>query len=188
MLQEVFAMHREGKDFENFYQSQILWDETMAHAIDGFLRENPGHQMVIIAGKGHVMYGSGIPKRAYRLTGKEYAILISSPAPELDPDLADYVLFAREIPAPSSPFLGVKLEVKDEQVTIMKVTPGSPAGLAGMKKGDVIVSVDDVETGDIGDIKLALFGKESGDTARVKIRRKRFLFGDKEMELDVTFP
>jgi uncharacterized iron-regulated protein len=188
MLQEVFAMHREGKDFENFYQSQILWDETMAHAIDGFLRENPGHQMVIIAGKGHVMYGSGIPKRAHRLTGKEYAILISSPAPELDPDLADYVLFAREIPAPSSPFLGVKLDVEEEQVTIVQVTPGSPAGLAGMKKGDVIVSVDDVETGDIGDIKLALFGKESGDTARVKIRRKRFLFGDKEMELDVTFP
>jgi uncharacterized iron-regulated protein len=188
MLREVFAMHRNGKDFENFYQSQVLWDETMAHAIDGFLRENPGHQMVIIAGKGHVMHGSGIPRRAYRLTGKKYVTLVSSPTPELEPGLADYVLFSRAIPAPSSPLLGVKLDVKEERVIVMKVTPGSPAGLAGMKERDVIVRIDDIETGEIGDIKLALFGKESGESVRVKIRRKRFLFGDKEMELDVTFP
>jgi uncharacterized iron-regulated protein len=188
MLREVFAMHRNGKDFENFYQSQVLWDETMAHAIDGFLRENPGHQMVIIAGKGHVMHGSGIPRRAHRLTGKKYVTLVSSPTPELEPGLADYVLFSRAIPAPSSPLLGVKLDVKEERVIVLKVTPGSPAGLAGMKEGDVIVRIDDIETGEIGDIKLALFGKESGESARVKIRRKRFLFGDKEMELDVTFP
>jgi uncharacterized iron-regulated protein len=188
LLEEVFAMHREGKDFENFYQSQVLWDETMAHSIAGFLRENPEHQMLIIAGKGHVMYGSGIPRRAYRLTGKDYVILISSPTPELEPGLADYVLFSREIPAPSSPLLGVKLDVKEKRVIVMKVTPGSPAGLAGMKEGDVIVRIDDIETGEIGDIKLALFGKESGESVRVKIRRKRFLFGDKEMELEVTFP
>jgi uncharacterized iron-regulated protein len=61
-LREVFERH-EGESFDNFYQSQILWDETMAHSVDGFLKKNPGYQMVVLAGRGHIIYGSGIAKR-----------------------------------------------------------------------------------------------------------------------------
>ena len=67
-LETVFSQHkaRSGKDFDFFYQAQVLWDETMAMSVDEFLRKNPDYRMVVIAGGGHVAYGSGIPKRAFR--------------------------------------------------------------------------------------------------------------------------
>ena len=39
-LMKVFKMHQNSKDrnFDFFYQSQILWDESMAQSIDEFLR------------------------------------------------------------------------------------------------------------------------------------------------------
>jgi hypothetical protein len=53
--------------FDNFYQSQILWDETMAHSAAAFLKENPEYQLVVLAGEEHIMYGSWIPHRLNRL-------------------------------------------------------------------------------------------------------------------------
>ena len=58
-----------GATFDNFYQSQILWDETMAHSAADFLKEKPGYQLVVLAGEEHIMYDSGIPQRLKRLTG-----------------------------------------------------------------------------------------------------------------------
>ncbi len=60
-LKEVYENHPHGTTFENFYQSQILWDETMAHSAARFLEEHPDYQMVVLAGSEHIMYGSGIP-------------------------------------------------------------------------------------------------------------------------------
>ena len=39
-LMKVFKMHQNTKDrnFDFFYQSQILWDESMAQSIDEFLK------------------------------------------------------------------------------------------------------------------------------------------------------
>ena len=36
------------------------------------------------------------------------------------------------------------------------------------------------------DLKIALFYKKKGDNTKVKVIRKRFLFGDREMEYEVT--
>jgi uncharacterized iron-regulated protein len=74
MLREVFELHQAAAHgsslkFENFFLAQVLWDETMAETITEFLKENPQTQVVVLAGKGHIVYGHGIPSRVERRMG-----------------------------------------------------------------------------------------------------------------------
>jgi len=70
---------------------QILWDEMMAESMDRFLKKNPDFRVVVLAGAGHLQYGSGIPKRAFRRNGFDYAILLNDS--EIRKDLADFIVF-----------------------------------------------------------------------------------------------
>jgi uncharacterized iron-regulated protein len=177
-LKEVFERHqaREKRNFDNFYQVQILWDETMAHAVDEFLNKNPDYQMVVLAGAGHISYGSGIAKRAYRLNGKEYATLIDGVVETLDEDVADFVLFPKPMKPPFSPKLMVFLKVKEGQVSKE----------AGVKKNDVIVSIDGEKIETIEDVKISIFDKKKGDSTKVRVLRKWLLIGKKELEFEIT--
>jgi uncharacterized iron-regulated protein len=56
--------------FDHFFQAQVLWDETMADAIAQFLQAHPGYQVIVLAGKGHIAYGYGIPSRVARRMAK----------------------------------------------------------------------------------------------------------------------
>ncbi len=186
-LKEVFEQHRgrESKSFENFYQAQILWDETMAHTIDRYLAKHPDHQMIVLAGAGHLMYGSGIPKRAHRLNKRDYVIIL--PGTEFaDRDVGDYLSVSESLPLPSTLKLGVVLREGGGSVEIEKVIPGSVAKSAGLRKGDILVSLDDWPIEDIDDINIFMVGKKRGEQLVIKALRKRFLFGYREVILQVT--
>ncbi len=49
-----------------FFQAQVLWDETMADRISMAVKKNPDHQIVVLVGQGHLLYGDGIPDRVMR--------------------------------------------------------------------------------------------------------------------------
>lgn len=71
MIQDVYEQHHQGGhgnsiNFERFFTAQVLWDETMAEGIAEFLNANPDYQVVVIAGRGHIVYGYGIPSRVER--------------------------------------------------------------------------------------------------------------------------
>ncbi|MCT7949598.1 ChaN family lipoprotein [Ancylothrix sp. C2] len=71
MVMEVFkqhsgAGHGNSANFDNFFLAQVLWDETMAETIANFAQNNPDYQVVVLAGKGHIIYGYGIPSRVMR--------------------------------------------------------------------------------------------------------------------------
>ncbi len=71
IIQEIYAQHQEGShgnstSFERFFTTQVVWDETMAETIAQFIITNPDYQIVVIAGKGHIIYGYGIPSRVAR--------------------------------------------------------------------------------------------------------------------------
>ena len=186
-LMEVFQRHRshESKNFENFYQAQILWDETMAHTIDQFLARTPGYQMVVLAGAGHLMYGSGIPKRVYRLNRKDYIIIL--PGGEfMDGDVGDYLVASEPLPMPETLKLGVVLKQGAGLAEIEKVVPGSIAKNAGLSKGDILIALDDWKIDDIDDVHIYMAGKKRGDTVKITALRKRFLFGSKEIVLHGT--
>ncbi|HEY9205622.1 MAG TPA: ChaN family lipoprotein [Candidatus Methanoperedens sp.] len=185
-LKEIFDLHgNQGfENFDYFYQSQILWDETMAHSVDEFLKHNPDHQIVVLAGLGHIMYGSGIPKRAYRLDGKDYATLIQG-SESTDENVGNFVLF----PKPISPIPAVQLGIfpaeADGRVKIVNVETDSVAEKAGLKKDDIFISIDDWKIEGIEDVRISMFDKKEGDTIKVRILRKS-LTGEKELNFTIT--
>jgi len=187
-LREVFSLHKKShiKNFDFFYQSQILWDETMAHSIAQFMGDNPDYQMVVLTGAQHIMFGSGIPKRTYRLNGKDYATLINGVVEELEMGVGDFVLFPSPITPPVSPKLGILLQEKDGKIKVKKLLPGGVAFKAGLKEGDTLISVDDWMIESIEDVRIALFDKKQGETINVTIVRRKFLFGEKVREFSVT--
>jgi aminopeptidase N len=185
-LKKIFGEHEdfETKNFDFFYQAQILWDETMSESIDNFLKTHSDYQMVVLAGSGHLAYGSGIPKRTARRTGYDYAIILNDS--ELEKDIADYVLFPGTIPGVTSPKLMVLLTEEKGMVKIAGLPQGSVSKEAGMKVGDIILSIDRTPIHQVDEMKIELLFRKKGDKVKVRILRKTFFSGNKEMDFEVT--
>ncbi len=190
-LEKIYAVHPKGVTFRHFYQAQILWDETMAQSVARYLEKNPGSQMIVLAGEGHIEYGYGIPERFFRRTGKRYVTIING---SYGRRAADYVLFPEYEAAPEPPMLGIIAKIKKKEkgkkpeggVEIEKVLRGSPAAKAGLRRGDRIVAIDNWEVNSIYDIKAALSGKKPGQKLTVTVERKQFLFKRHEVPVKVT--
>ncbi|NJD55437.1 MAG: PDZ domain-containing protein [Nitrospirae bacterium] len=185
-LRETYARHAnpEGRNFDFFYQSQVLWDESMAHNLNEFMSKNPGYQAVVLAGVGHMAFGSGIPKRSFRLNRRDYAVILNSA--DVEQGIADFILFPSPVPFMETPRLGVQLKDEGGAVTISMVSPEGAAEKAGLRGDDVIISLDGQRPEVVEDVKIHLLHKKKGDTVVMKVKRKRFLLGDKEMEFKIT--
>lgn len=185
-LREIFRHHAGSpeRNFDFFFQSQVLWDESMAHNLDAFLREHPDRQVVVLAGGGHLAFGSGIPRRAHRLNGRPHAVIMMSE--EAEKGIADYVLYPEQLDAPETPRLMVQLSEEAGRVKITAFTPGSISEKAGLAEGDVIRALDDTDIASINDVRIFLLDREKGDTVTVRVLRKRFLLGETERVIDVT--
>jgi aminopeptidase N len=188
-LKQIFDQHADqgfGQgfgDFNYFYQSQIIWDETMAHSIYEFLNQKPDYNIVVLAGSGHIMYGSGIPKRAYRLNAKDYVTLVQNPE-SIDGDVGDFVLFPKPVSPLPVPQLGIFPTEMNGSVKISTVENESAAEKAGLQNNDTLLSIDDWKIETIDDVKIAMFDKKEGDTIKVRISRKSQT-GEKELEFAV---
>jgi aminopeptidase N len=170
-LKEVFVGHGESQErnFEFFYQAQILWDETMAESIDGFLKKNPDFRVLALAGAGHLQYGSGIPRRSFRRNGLDFAIVLSDVG--IQRNIADFVVFPEASKAPATPRLGVLLDERSQRVRITGFTKESVAERAGLKVDDGLVSLDDYPVVGVDDVRIALFYKRATESIKVKARR-----------------
>jgi aminopeptidase N len=185
-LRKIFGEHEDYKTekFDFFYQAQILWDETMSESIDRFLRTHPNDQMVVLAGSGHLTYGFGIPKRTARRNGYDYAIILNDV--DVEKDVADFILFPGTIPGVTSPKLMVLLTEKGGKVEIAGFAHGSNSEKAGMKAGDIILSVDHTPIHQVDDVKIELLFKKKGDKVKVGTLRKTFWGIPKEMNFEVA--
>jgi aminopeptidase N len=171
-LKKVFSEHTSLKDrnFDFFFQSQILWDETMSQSADKYLSTHSDYRMIILAGSGHLLYGSGIPKRTFRRSGLSYAVILSDV--DLDKDVADYVIFPRYIEGTKPVRMMVLLNEEKGKVTITGFPDNSISKKAGLEEGDTILSLDDVPVTSIEDVKIFLVEKKKGDTICVEVLRK----------------
>ena len=86
----------------------------------------------------------------------------------------------REIPAAGGAVMGVQLSAKKDRIELEEVSEGGGAESGGLKKGDVIVSVDDEEMKEVSDLTDFLEKKKAGDELKVSIMR-----GDEKKELFV---
>jgi len=189
-LKKVFLEHRDFENFKTssfdfFYQAQILWDEAMAESVDQFLKTHPHDQMVVLAGSGHLAYGSGIPKRTARRNGYDYAIILNNAA--LEKGIADFVLFPGDIPGVTSPMLMVFLREEAGKVEIAGFPQESASEKAGMKVGDTLLAIDHTPIHTIDDVKIDLLARKKGEKVRVRILRKGLL-GSREVNFDVVLP
>ena len=177
-LQRAFAMHQvevPGGDLprqlDSFIEAQVLWDESMAAAIAAYLGHHPGARMVVLAGNGHLEFGSGIPKRAYRLTGESYVTVLPYSGGLLEEGIADYILFPPSAQAPEAPKLLVAIEPGAEGPVVRRFFPGSGAEEAGMKEGDIIIGVDDHKVSDLDDLQAFLAFRRVGEKVMVAVTR-----------------
>ena len=168
---------------DHFVEAQLVWDEGMAESAAMFLEAHPEMPMAVLAGSGHLMFGSGIPMRLARRTGASYAIVLNN-EDGLTAAMADFVMLGEEQELPAAGILGVRMHDGDGECSISGLVRGSAGAKAGLKKGDVLVSVDGVEVHRSDDVKLALWDKAPGDRVQVVVVRKHFL-GSEQKPFDV---
>ncbi len=199
-IASIYKSHHGGsaEDFEKFYEAQCLWDEAMAETFSQFLqsREGRGKTVLIFAGRGHVVFDFGIPKRSYRRTSIPYkTIVLKEWSKEMSEDfvfagnassLANFLWITQPAPPEKKrPRIGVVLKEKEDSkgLWIEKVIPESPAEKAGLLPGDQFIAVEGKEITKVKDIHGALSEKGWGKEITVTILRD----GQKK-EITVTLP
>jgi hypothetical protein len=184
-LRSAFEEHSGFKSdaFNHFVEAQLVWDEGMAQSAAAYLNANQDRRLVILAGAGHIEFGSGIPSRLQRRTHATYTIVLNGDE-AVEPHVADYLLLSNKQDLPPPGRLGVTLQEKRGECRIASLTPGTAGEKAGLKKGDILVAIDSQTVKSIADAQLALWDKKPGDRIRVKVLRKRFSFSVSSLDLE----
>lgn len=165
-LRDIFELHPEysGK-FENFMRSQLTWDESMAERAAQYLQQNPDTRMLVFAGSGHIMFGSGIPNRIKRrIDADQFSILISEDSLPVSKDIADYLVLSVAQSLPPAGLIGAFLQTEGKLLKIEGFSNNSAVKDAGVKKGAVIIGVDEKQVENFSDFKFAIMSKKPGDT------------------------
>ncbi|MBX6423036.1 ChaN family lipoprotein [Thermosulfurimonas sp. F29] len=185
-LFKIYQKHREFikrfPKFEYFYEAQILWDEGMAEAAYRWLQAHPDYQLVILAGKGHIMYGFGIPSRLKRRGIRSLVTLVLGGNERISSGFADFILYPEPAKRPFTARLGVWIKKEKTGVKIVQVEEKSPAAKAGLKKGDIILRADGEAISGVEDLRLILTFKDKGDSVKIT-----YLRGEKEYTTTVRF-
>jgi uncharacterized iron-regulated protein len=195
-----FQSHGKGlaKDFENFYEAQCLWDESMAQSLSQFLEspQGEGKTVLVFAGSGHIVFGFGIPNRLYRRTSIPYqTIVLKTWSEKVNEDLtftgsslpiANFLWITKpNPPEKKKPRIGVVLKAKEDLkgLVIEAVLPGSPAEKAGLLPEDQFIAVEGKEVSGVKDIHHALEQKGWGNDIKFTIVRE-----GKQKEITVKLP
>ena len=186
-LRKVFEHHPgvDGHGFENFIDVQLLWDEGMAERAAGYLRAHPDYTMVVLAGEGHLAYGSGIPRRLTRRLDVQSAIVLNDWDGTLQPDLADYLLLPQEQVLPPSGKFGALLDEDGGKLRVDQCLPDSPCKLAGLRRGDQIIAINGDAIADLADLRVATWDKRPGEHVTIKVRRQRWILPPQELSYEI---
>lgn len=188
-LRIVFDAHRQRAaapgSFDYFVEAQLLWDEAMAETAATYLQRHPRKPMVILAGNGHLLYGSGIPRRLLRRIAVDSAIVINANGID-DPAMADFLLLPPNASLPPAGLLGVFVRQQAQELIIDDLTADGPAMRAGLKKDDVLLTVDGEQVSTLADVKLALLDKLAGERVNVRFRRVQSDAAAKTMDVEVV--
>ena len=180
-LKAIYYRHPDpqGHKFDYFVQAQLLWDEGMAQRAAEYLKAHPGRPMVILAGSGHIMYGSGIPNRLERRTAVSLATVVNDVQESITPQLANFLLLPPEVKLPPAGRMGVLLDEGAGAVRVQGFEQGSPARKAGLENGDTVLALAGDPVTSMVDVRIAMLDKRPGDTIQVKVRRNGLFVGAK---------
>lgn len=165
-LQEMFELHPEytGK-FEDFVRAQLTWDESMAEQAVEYLQQHPDARMLVLAGTGHIEFGSGIPNRIKRrMDVKQISILVSEDYLPVSETIADYLVLSVVQSLEPEGKVGAYLETRSRLVVVEGFSHDSAIKDAGLEKGAILIGVDQEAVETLADFKLAIMDKKPGDT------------------------
>jgi uncharacterized iron-regulated protein len=202
-MEAVFGAHAKGAGFEAFYRTMLLWDETMAQTVADFVTGPAGRDktLVVFAGGGHVAYGFGIPRRAFRRAPVPYVTVVPhTPVAEAPADRPDLVMNVEPVALPlpvadvvwatgyedlegSKVRLGVRIEPGNGGVVVNGVEADSAAARAGVREGDLIVAVDGQAIRKPADLVRRIRAHHPGDHASLGVAR-----GTETLTIDVSWP
>ena len=179
-LREMFDQHPQlnKKDFDRFVDVQLLWDESMASQAAAWLQAHPGKKMILLAGSGHLIFGSGIPSRVTRRTPVESAIVLPADGLEMSREIADFVIYPPKATLPKAGLMGLYLEDVDNGVKISGLGGNSSAAKAGVKQDDVIQMLNGKKVATLSDIKIELLDKPPGEEVSLGVSRKALIWGE----------
>ncbi len=183
-LREIYDQHPQMKkeDFDRFVEVQLLWDESMASQAAIWLKAHPGKKMILLAGTGHLLFGSGIPDRVKRRTPVESAIVLPADGLEVTREIADYVIYPPTATLPEAGLMGLFLEDVDNGVKISGLGSNSSAAKAGVKQDDVIQMLNGKKIATLSDIKIELLDKPPGEEVSLGVSRKGLVWGEEIQE------
>ena len=90
-IEKIFEYHKKlgWENFQNFYEAQAVWEDTMAESIANYPCKGP---MVVLAGNSHIIYKFGIPDRAYQINPMAFkTIYLASAGTTAELDYADFI-------------------------------------------------------------------------------------------------
>lgn len=80
--------HGAEETVDQFYQAQVVWDETMgARVAETLSRADGPAKMIVFAGRVHVKRGLGVPDRAAKRGAKPYVVVLPVTGAELKEEL-----------------------------------------------------------------------------------------------------
>jgi uncharacterized iron-regulated protein len=187
-IRDVFESHPNNNDqpFEHFFEVQLLWDEGMAERAAGFLQAHPEHLLVVLAGAGHLAFGSAIPQRLTRRFPADSTIILNSWQGTIEPGLADFLLLPAERSLRPAGKMGAVLDVDDDGIKVAACFEDSPCSTANIQAGDRLTAIDTTPVKTMADVPLALWDKQPGDTVTVSIMRKRWPFPARTLTHEIT--
>jgi len=172
-ISNIFAQHSStrSKGVEKFIDAQLAWDEGMAYAAAKYLKKQAQNHMVIIAGGGHVIGGEGIPSRLDRMVGSHSAIVLNNVNGVLKASQGDYLLTSQEQELPIIGRIGVGMDNTPEGVKVVSLSKHGAAKKAGIKKGDIILSLDKSRVSHTVDVRLFMEKTKPDNLIRIVLSR-----------------
>jgi len=179
---------------DGLYRAQTMWDATMGWNALQALKQHGGPNaiMVVLIGAGHVTFGLGSERQiAAHYDGRISSVI---PVTIVDDDgepvkkvRASYASFVWGLPEERDtvyPSIGVSLmgSLGKDPGQVIQVSKKSVAERAGLKVGDVLLSLDGTPISSDNSLRKLMANYRWGDVAKAVIRRD-----GKETELDIGF-
>jgi uncharacterized iron-regulated protein len=98
-IRKAYADHARhaDKQFLNFCEAQMVWDQSMAWHLVEYVKKHPGRTVIVLAGVGH-SWKRGIPERISRESKYSFKVIMPLVPDQIDPGSVtikdtDYVIF-----------------------------------------------------------------------------------------------
>ncbi len=177
------ALHMNEAALDGLYRAQTMWDATMGWNALQALRQHGGKDaiMVVLIGSGHVTFGLGSERQIDEHYDGKIASLIpvnvvdedSKPVKQVRASYASFIWGVPEEIDTVYPSIGVSLmgSLGKDPGQIIQVSKESVAERAGLKVGDVLLSLDGQAIKSDNSLRKLMAGYRWGDVAKARIRR-----------------